>query len=202
MSRKRRARVRPPSGAEPPAGRAKPPTDSLHDGKFVAGFPPPNHMLPLGVLKSTHVQVDSMRKLRWPLAQAQSSDHPYPSLFVDPQHLSDEHYHGGNEPPTWMDPHLLVRMAMQRPETEQLLERAFKANKLSRPVADLQALLRKVFEEDYMPYLFQHFWGFPAELIARWMLATYADQQLHAPKRRKKSHDVAHEEAGTSSSEV
>lgn len=202
MSRKRRSRVRPPRDAESPAGRAKPPSDTLHDGKFTAGFPPPNHLLPLGVLRLAQVQVDSMHKLRWPLSQAQSPEDAHQPLFIDPQHLGGGNYYSGNEPPTWMDPHLLVQMAMRRPETTQLLERAFSANKLSRPLAELQELLRKVFEEDYMPYLFQHFWGFPSELIARWMLVTYADQRLHEPKRRKKSHDVAHEETGAASSEV
>ncbi len=136
-----------------------------------------------------------MTQARLPSQHRESGDESHEAVFSDPTELTGPGGYFGNEPPTWMDPHLLVRMAMQRPEVQKLLAEAFQRNKLSVYRKRLQELLQTVFEEDYLPYMFEKFGGYASEITAQWMLMNHCDQELNRPqpvKRRRTKKETDH----------
>lgn len=176
----RKAKLLPPADGKKVKPRAD--VEALHDGRLVAGMSPPNHMLPLDPDPDSR----STRR-RWPLVSAMrpvsdkaaeaGDKRQQVGVFIDPGYPVDHWTEWNDQPPTWMDPHLLVRMAFKDPAIEKLLDTAFTDNTLSKTKSLEQALVR-VFVETYLPTIKRRFEQQATSCVAEWLQRHYAECRL------------------------
>ena len=139
---------------------------------------PPNHLMRDEVAGKRQRAMGVSRNTRWPLSQLLRKEDSGQTVgvFVHPRHGCDHWSQWADNPPTWMDPHLLADLAKQDPQVARELDRAFKAND---PCEErLLPLLKTVFEEQYLVFAIQEFNRHALRLIAQWLLRSHADRKL------------------------
>jgi len=160
----------------------------IEKGEFVDSLDPPNHTVALDECSEQEIQeMRISRGCRWPLMKLQeSSDGGLAGVFVDLIH-GEEHWSAWSEhPPSWMDPHLFVKMARDDPRVQDILQVAVKRN--SRATwKKLVPLLDEIFAEVYLPYVFQKFEGEARDLLAQWLVRqeAYRETDPRNPKGKK-----------------
>ena len=163
----------------------KPKPKMLHDGEHVASMELPNSLVPL---EGCEDQDDLGLYHRWPLAllmQDRDRDDPA-AVFVDTKrHHATYEYQWKDHPPTWMDPHLFAEMCQQDVEVLRICETAYKQNN-PRLWERLLPELSRVFDEQYLPYVLEHFEQVASPFLAKWLLRCYAYQETdpNMPKKR------------------
>lgn len=89
--------------------------------------------------------------------------------FVDESYGCGSSTIGGIAPPTWMDPEIFVRLALQDEAIAALVNQAVAANSL-RGLGAIKKELQRVFDSDYLAYSLMQFEKV-SDLLARWMVA-------------------------------
>lgn len=158
----------------------------LYEGESVFHLDAPNHLVSL--------QLDEPvkgRKRSWPLVGLLEDTSARPrELFVHPSHGNCDQVHRSDYPPTWMDPELLVRQALEDPAIQHILRVAYSKND-GDAWRRLRNPLIRIFDEVYLPELISRFERDAVALLAKWLLRHYADQQItesiaRPPKRRRR----------------
>lgn len=168
---------------------SKPP--QLYERDLVACMPPPNHML---ILEDSEDFDRLGLYYRWPLVMLETKDRM--GVFVDcKRHKTPFRYVWQDHPPTWMDPHLFIEMCWADPRVKAVCEVAFKKND---PNAwkRLAPLMQEVFDNEYLPYIIEHFEQQALEPLAQWLLRRhamrmtdpkYVEEQERKRKRARKA---------------
>ncbi len=169
-SRRRRARELPP--IDPAARRQK--KTAIH----LDSLPAPNHLASFDLPKrpgKRRAYQPRFPLLRLMLAE-QDCGQPTCIAFVDPVYrLADWRDRTRNDPPTWMDPEIFIRMVTAFPEARKIFEK-IKADPSPRNFKEMSKLMHKVFTTYYLPYAEQQFERVSG-LLARWLVAHYATQE-------------------------
>lgn len=170
--------------------RAKAPTRALIEkDEFVDSMDPPNHNVPLS--PSSGEEVKRLRlapSSQWPIMQLLGTrDDELFGIFVAEEHGNEHWHHWTAHPPSWMDPELFVRMAKESPEVQAVLEQAIEKNDRN-AWKKLLPLLDQVFEEQYLPYVFEQFLGNARDLLAQWLLrnAAFEATAPDSPRKQKR----------------
>jgi hypothetical protein len=124
---------------------------------------------------------------QWPLACLLKSDEGNTAgVFVHPRYGTTHWSEWADQPPTWMDPHLLVDMARSDPEMKSLLDRAFKKNDVA-AYKQIQVCLQRIFEEEYLPWMIGEFLEHALNPVAEWLTNSHVSKVLRSPKRKRGS---------------
>ena len=169
MKKRRRAKA-----AKKTASRArKEPQEAklVEKGVFVAPMPPPNHLVPVDFASECEIRrLRLSAGQRWPLMQLASEDPGgLAGTFVDPCHGERHWSYWIAHPPSWMDPVIFVKMALEDSRIAKLLDTAVRRNDKN-AWKKLSPLLDEVFAEVYLPYVFRKFEGSARDQLAQWML--------------------------------
>ena len=170
--------------------RTKKKEKKLYDGNIVDGLDPPNHAVPLDELNIKDIDFSFLLSpgLKWPLTRTMMESKTglrMAGVFVD-EHYGEDHWSTwADHPPTWMDPHLFVRLCKSEPRIDKICAIAFRKND---PEAwkRLLPMLTKVFDEQYLPTIIDKFEEDALAIIAQWMLRRFAFRQIDRPEKKKK----------------
>lgn len=187
MARKRKRKSLPPTDEET-TKRTK--EKKLHEGTMVDGLDPPNHMVPLDELNTLGEDFSFLigAHFKWPMVRLMMESRTgmrLAGVFVDEFYGEDHWGAWADHPPTWMDPHLFVRLCDQEPKIARICAIAFRKND---PTAwkRLMPYLSKVFDEHYLPLIIEKFEEDAHKLIAQWILRRFASKKLDEPQDKKK----------------
>lgn len=104
-------------------------------------------------------------------------------LFFDPMH-GPNWWEWHDRAPTWMDPHLFVKMAEKHKRLQQCLAVCFKRNSERPAVKDMPEMLDEVMEE-YLEYMLDRF-ELAKPLLVSWLVRNYCSKETNPSKQRKK----------------
>lgn len=172
----------------------------LYEGEFVDGLDPPNHMLFLDQMTEECREACGKlfsRRYIWPLTSAmRETDDVKTGVFVHEMHGEKHWSEWADHPPTWMDPHLFLNMALADERVQKILRVCYKKND-RHAWKRLLGLFQEIFDEQYMPTIMERFEEEGAPMIAQWIIRHYADQQIQKqvdeeaakkqPSRRRRS---------------
>lgn len=163
----------------------------LYHGESVAWLPAPNNLVP------THVATEESRTgpshqfaryRMWPLIAAttrpQDRSQDNKPIFVD-EFYGVKHWEDWvNHAPTWMDPHLFIRMAMEDERVQKILRVSFHKND---PDAweRLLPLFQEILDSKYLPYVIERFERDAAAVMAHWLIRNNAQECLDEAERQK-----------------
>jgi hypothetical protein len=171
----------------PKSQRAHEQEHQLHDERFPRGMDPPNHMMLED--ESTKEQVEKLhlqQRNRWPLTSLlRRAENTIAGVFIHPRHGVTHWNEWAEQPPTWMDPHVLVDMAMEDDELKAALAKGFKQNDVKAYQA-VEACLRRVFEEQYLPWMINEFISCASAPLAVWVTNAFVAKSLEKRASRKK----------------
>lgn len=185
MAKRRKSTPRASKSLRPQASKER---RLVEKGEFVDSLDPPNHMV--GLDECTEKEVQQMqvsRGMRWPLMKLQkTTDDGLAGVFVDAAH-GEAHWEAwAAHPPSWMDPHLFVRMARKDSRVRGILESAVKRNSRS-TWKKLAPLLDEIFAEVYLPYMFRKFENEARDLLAQWMIRQEAWRATNPNNQKKRN---------------
>ncbi len=146
------------------------PAEQIHDNRYTRGLDVPNHLLPEEDSSAERQQaLNLQRQFRWPLSAAvRRTDTGRVSLFVHERYGVNHYSEWADQPPTWMDPHLLVALAEKDPGFQAAVAKAFKQNDV-KAYKLVEAEVNRIFEEEYLPWLIEHFREHALSLITQWV---------------------------------
>jgi hypothetical protein len=151
-------------------------SEKLYQGESVSCMPPPNHLLPI----EARPQAAEVH-YRWPLAMAmRTTDQGLAGVFVADNWDKDHWTDWAGQPPTWMDPHLFVAIALQDERVQRVLRVSFKKND-PQGWKHLAPLLQDIFVNVFQPQMQELFEQQAKPLLAQWMIRNNAEQQLSNP---------------------
>jgi hypothetical protein len=171
----------------------------LYDGEYVTWLDVPNNLMSFWVLTDEE-RVKSLApdwKRMWPLTAAmiklQAGNER--GIFVHEQHGAEHWHEWADRPPTWMDPHLFIQMALADERVQKVLRVSFSRND---PDAGfrLLPLFQDVLDTQYLPFLIERFTEEAAPLLAEWLLRYHATQQLDLLAAAKESKRKARRTSG------
>lgn len=163
----------------------------LYHGENVSWMDLPNNLM------STFLETEESRKgdgyefprrNMWPLIAATVKSEDYGEdnkpIFVD-DHYGAKHWEDWvNHAPTWMDPHLFIRMAMEDERVQKILRVSFHKND---PDAweRLLPLFQEILDTKYLPYVIEQFEKHAAEVIANWLIRHNAQNMIDEQEKKK-----------------
>jgi len=163
----------------PPAAKER----KLYYGESVAWMDIPNNLLSYiakGEDELADSKFDPPRRQRWPLLAAAArgkNDPEAQPIFVDKfygvKHWEDWVDHA----PSWMDPHLFLRMAVEDERVQRILRVSFAKND-PHAWSRLLPLFQEIMDTRYLPYVFERFEREAAATMAHWLIRNNAQQQL------------------------
>lgn len=193
MAKKKRRRKALPPTSDTPRSR-QPKERPLYEGDSVMGLDVPNHNFCFDVEAEDsplrEMLGKRMNKYRWPLTSAVRNSEDEEDLggrtvgvFVDTRY-GDTHWGDWcDHPPTWMDPHLFIELAMEDERVMRVLRVAFKKND---PNAwkRLQHLFDEIFDEKYLPLIMERF-AEAIPMMTQWLVMHYAQGQLDEKQKEQ-----------------
>lgn len=113
-------------------------------------------------------------KRRFPLLSLRVMDsNNQPTMaFSDPSYQAASVPRAGIAPPTWFDPEVFVRMALEDAELQRLLKSSAESQSL-KALPQINARLQHVLDNKYLPYLMAMF-DRVSDVIGRWLIAREA----------------------------
>ena len=88
-------------------------------------------------------------------------------------------------PPTWMDPEVFVRMALEQPAVVAAARKASKGENKAANRSAVRDQLEEVFGIHYLKYMFEQFTEVQ-DLIAQYVVSHVHDEDQHSPPKKKK----------------
>lgn len=106
-------------------------------------------------------------------------------VFVDERYgLSHYKERELKAPATWMDPEIFLLMALNDEQAVRATQGVVR-QKEKRAIKRVEPELDRIFEEQYLPYLFERF-AVARKYLAEWMVAHVADEVEDLPEKEKK----------------
>ena len=164
----------------------------LYEGEIVDGMDPPNHMLALNTTDENNRELRGQpfgRRYRWPMTSGLVDLHDGETrtgVFVHEKHGADHWADWDDHPPTWMDPHLFMDLALQDERVRKILRVCYKKND-RHAWERLVPLFQQIFDEQYLPTIIERFEEYGAAFIAQWMIRHHADSEIQKDLDEKAS---------------
>lgn len=183
MAKKKKAAK--PYAPTPPKAKER----KLYYGENVSWMDMPNNLMSTYVqTEEEHQRTKLPRRYMWPLIAAATKPEDYGEdnqpIFVD-EFYGVKHWEDWvNHAPTWMDPHLFLRMAVEDERVQKILRVSFKKND---PDAweRLLPLFQEILDTRYLPYVIERFERDAAAVMAHWLIRNNAQNSIDEAERQK-----------------